>query len=62
MINPFDKIVSPDPGADEEVAGQFFCFTCNKVSNKALYFGETKLLVWHCPEGHRNHIEDFDID
>lgn len=62
MINPFEAIVAPDPGSAEELGGMYECKTCFKISNDAHYFEKTKLLIWECPEGHRNVLEGVEID
>jgi len=62
LINPFEKIVAPDPGDPEELGGQYECEVCFKITDKAYYYEDAKLVVWYCPDKHRNHVEGVEFD
>lgn len=62
MINPFEQIVAPDPGEPEELGGAYECEKCFKVVESAYYFAETNLVIWTCPDGHKNSVEGVTFD
>lgn len=62
MINPFERIVAPDLGEPEELGGTYECETCFKVIHEALYFEKERLVIWTCPDGHKNSVEGVKLD
>lgn len=64
MRNPFVEMADRHVELDwEEVEGSFACQErgCFKVSGKARYLEEEKLLTWKCSDEHINKIEGFHI-
>lgn len=62
MINPFEKIVAPDPGQPEEIGGSYQCEICWETTDQAMYFVKDGLVIWVCPNGHKNSLEGVELD
>lgn len=60
----FDRINAAQPSDAEEVGGIFQCqeYGCFDIEETALYYPQQKRLAWTCEEGHKNTVEDFNID
>lgn len=45
-----------------EIGGSYACMTCNKTTRGAKYITGANVLMYKCPDGHTNKIEDFGLD
>ena len=44
-----------------EIDGAFGCNYCTEVADRALYDPNRNFVIWECPGGHKNKMEDVHL-